>query len=67
MTTSSSPKPSPRSPLTPVVPHGDEQWFDIVKTVMAGLIYAEAYGITSSNVDQIAAGDNAKAKRPAWR
>ena len=50
-------------PLTPVVPHGDEQWFDIVKTVMAGLIYAEAYGITSSNVDQIAAGDNAKAKR----
>ncbi len=50
-------------PLTPVVPHGDEQWFDIVKTVMAGLIYAEAYGITSSNVDQIAAGDNAKATR----
>ena len=31
-------------PLTPVVPHGDEQWFDIVKTVMSGLIYAEAYG-----------------------
>ena len=50
-------------PLTPVVPHGDEQWFDIVKAVMAGLIYAEAYGITSNNVDQIAAGDNAKAKR----
>ena len=50
-------------PLTPVVPHGDEQWFDIVKAVMAGLIYAEAYGITSSNVDQVAAGDNAKAKR----
>ena len=50
-------------PLTPIVPHGDEQWFDIVKTVMSGLIYAEAYGITSSNVDAIAGGEDAKAKR----
>ena len=37
-------------PLGPVAPHGDEQWYDIVKTVMAILIYAEAYGIDSSNV-----------------
>ena len=29
-------------PLSPVVPHGDDQWFDVVKTVMAILIYAEA-------------------------
>ncbi|MDE2869455.1 MAG: amino acid ABC transporter substrate-binding protein [Chloroflexota bacterium] len=50
-------------PLGPVVPHGDEQWFDIVKTVVAGLIYAEAYGINSGNVAQMAAGDNVKAKR----
>ena len=50
-------------PLTPVVPHGDEVWFDIVKNVMAGLIYAEAYGIDSTNVDEMAAGDNVKAKR----
>ncbi len=50
-------------PLGPVVPHGDEQWFDVVKTVMAGLIYAEAYGINSGNVDAIAGGDNVKAKR----
>ena len=50
-------------PLTPIVPHGDEQWFDIVKTVMSGLIYAEAYGIDSSNLDQIANSDDAKAKR----
>ena len=49
-------------PLGPVVPHGDEQWFDIVKTVMAGLIYAEAYGINSNNVDTVANGDNIKAK-----
>ncbi len=50
-------------PLTPVVPHGDEQWFDLVKNVMAGLIYAEAYGIDSSNVDAKAAGQDIKAKR----
>lgn len=50
-------------PLTPIVPHGDEQWFDIVKTVMSGLIYAEAYGIDSGNVDQVASGNDAKSKR----
>ena len=50
-------------PLTPVIPHGDEAWFDVVKIVMAGLIYAEAYGIDSTNVDDMAAGDNVKAKR----
>ena len=45
------------------MPHGDDQWFDIVKTVMSGLIYAEAYGINSGNVGSVAAGDNVKAKR----
>ena len=50
-------------PLGPMVPHGDEQWFDIVKTVMGILIYAEAYGINSGNVAEMAAGDNVKAKR----
>ena len=37
-------------PLGPVVPHGDDQWFDLVKTVMSILIYAEAYSVTSDNV-----------------
>ncbi|MXZ90297.1 MAG: amino acid ABC transporter substrate-binding protein [Chloroflexi bacterium] len=44
-------------PLGPLVPHGDDQWFDVVKTVMAILIYAEAYGVTSDNVPSIATGD----------
>ena len=30
---------------------------------MSGLIYAEAYGINSGNVSQVAGGDNVKAKR----
>ena len=33
-------------------PHGDDQWFDVVKTVMAILIYGEAYGVSQSNVPQ---------------
>ena len=44
-------------PLGPVVPHGDDQWFDIVKTVMAILIYAEAYDVTSGNVPAATTGD----------
>ena len=46
-------------PLGPAVPHGDEQWFDIVKTVMAILIYAEAYGIAADTVPAAGAGDYA--------
>ena len=37
-------------PLGPVVPHGDGLWFDIVKTVMSMLIYAEAYDVTAATV-----------------
>ena len=37
-------------PLAPVVPHGDENWYDVVILVMTILIYAEAYGIDSTNV-----------------
>ena len=44
-------------PLGPVVPHGDDQWFDIVKTVMGILIYAEAYGVDSGNVPSSVTGD----------
>jgi general L-amino acid transport system substrate-binding protein len=53
-----------KEPLTPVVPHGDDQWFDIVKLVMYALINAEnpAYGITQANVDDVLAGENIKAK-----
>ena len=46
-------------PLGPVVPHGDEQWYDLVSAVMAMLIYSEAYGITSSNVPTSPTGETA--------
>ena len=44
-------------PLGPVVPHGDDQWFDIVKTVMGILIYGEAYGVSSASLPGAATGN----------
>ncbi len=46
-------------PLGPVVPHGDEQWYDVVKTVMAILIYAEAFEVTSDSVPTAVTGNTA--------
>jgi general L-amino acid transport system substrate-binding protein len=42
-----------KEPLGPAVPHGDEQWFDIVKTVAWVLINAEELGVTSQNIEEM--------------
>jgi general L-amino acid transport system substrate-binding protein len=47
-----------KEPLGPVVRHGDDQFFDIVKWTVFALIEAEEYGITSANVDKMAAESN---------
>jgi len=47
-----------KEPLTPAVPAGDDQWLDIVKTVMWALISAEEFGITSANVEEMKASEN---------
>lgn len=49
-----------KEPLTPAVPHGDDQWFDLVKSVMYGLINAEWLGITQANVESMKSSDNPK-------
>ena len=41
-----------KEPLGPVVRHGDDQWFDIIKWVGFGLIQAEEFGIRSENIDE---------------
>ena len=48
-----------KEPLTPAVPAGDDQWLDIVKTVMWALINGEEYGVTSANVEAMKASENA--------
>ncbi|MDX1709139.1 MAG: amino acid ABC transporter substrate-binding protein [Desulfobacterales bacterium] len=42
-----------KEPLAPVVRHGDDQWYDIVKWTVQALIQAEEFGITSDNVDEM--------------
>jgi len=52
-----------KEPLAPVVPHGDNQWADLVRTVMVGLINAEELGITQSNLDLMKRSLNPSVKR----
>ncbi len=52
-----------KEPLTPAVPQGDDQWFDIVKTVMYVLINAEELGVTSQNVDEMMNSDSPEIRR----
>jgi general L-amino acid transport system substrate-binding protein len=41
-----------KEPFGPVVRHGDDHWFDIVRWTLFAMIEAEELGITSKNVDQ---------------
>ena len=52
-----------KEPLTPVAPHGDDQWFDLVKLVMYVLINAEELGVTQANVDSMTSSDNILIRR----
>lgn len=47
-----------KEPLTPVVRRGDDEWFTVLRWVVFATIAAEEKGITSKNVDQIAASSN---------
>ncbi len=40
-----------KEPLGPVVRHGDDQWFDIVKWTLNCMIEVEEVGVSSANVD----------------
>ncbi len=42
-----------KEPLGPVVRHGDDQWFDIVKWMVFATFQAEESGVTSQNVDEM--------------
>jgi general L-amino acid transport system substrate-binding protein len=53
-----------KEPLGPLVRHGDNEWGDIVRWTLNGLIAAEEYGVTSANVAELAAGtDNPEINR----
>jgi general L-amino acid transport system substrate-binding protein len=42
-----------KEPLGPVVRHGDDQWFDIVKWSLYAMLEAEEYGVNSKNVKKM--------------
>src|SRR3954463_1001635 len=41
-----------KEPLGPLVRHGDDQWFDVVKWTLFAMLNAEELGISSKNVDE---------------
>lgn len=49
--------------LGPVVRNGDDQWFEIVRWIIFTLIDAEELGVTSLNVDSLAATRTLSVKR----
>jgi general L-amino acid transport system substrate-binding protein len=52
-----------KEPLGPVVRHGDDQWFDIVKWTHFAMVTAEELGVTKANVDEQMKSDNPDVKR----
>jgi general L-amino acid transport system substrate-binding protein len=52
-----------KEPLGPMVRHGDDQWFDIVKWTLFAMLTAEELGVTSKNVDEKAKLENPELKR----
>jgi len=53
-----------KEPLGPLVRHGDDQWADITRWTLNALIAAEELGISSANLEQMAAGtDNPEINR----
>ena len=52
-----------KEPLGPVVRHGDDQWFDVVKWVLYAMLNAEELGVATKNVDEMAKSSNPEVKR----
>ncbi|HMM88434.1 amino acid ABC transporter substrate-binding protein [Bradyrhizobium sp.] len=52
-----------KEPLGPMVRHGDDQWFDIVKWTLYGMVGAEELGMTQKNADEMVKSDKPEVKR----
>jgi general L-amino acid transport system substrate-binding protein len=51
-----------KEPLGPLVRHGDDQWFDVVKWVLFAMLNAEELGVSSKTIDEAL-----KSKQPEIR
>ena len=52
-----------KEPLGPVVRHGDDRWFDVVKWSLFAMIEAEEMGLASKTIDQAAASKDPAVQR----
>jgi general L-amino acid transport system substrate-binding protein len=52
-----------KEPLGPMVRHGDDQWFDLVKWVLFAMVDAEELGITQKSIDEMVKSDKPELKR----
>ena len=52
-----------KEPLGPMVRHGDDQWFDIVKWTLFAMVDAEEMGVTQKNFEEMAKSDKPELKR----
>ncbi len=52
-----------KEPLGPLVRHGDDQWFDVVRWTLMAMIEAEELGITQANVDQMLSSTTPEVQR----
>lgn len=52
-----------KEPHSPVVRHGDDQWFDIIRWTFFALLTAEELGITQANVDSFLTSQNPEIRR----
>ncbi len=52
-----------KEPLGPLTAHGDNQWNDVVRWVVWGMMEAEESGVNSQNVDAMLSSDNPTIKR----
>jgi len=52
-----------KEPLGPVVRHGDDQWFDIVKWTHFAMVNAEELGVSSKTIDEALKSDKPDIRR----
>ena len=52
-----------KEPHAPVVRHGDDQWFDIMRWTIFALLTAEELGITQANVESFLTSQNPEIRR----
>jgi general L-amino acid transport system substrate-binding protein len=52
-----------KEPLGPLTAHGADQWNDVVRWVLFGMLEAEEVGVNSQNLDEMMNSDNPTIRR----